>query len=211
MTGQSGNYLSATPFEIGTQITVPSGTQIAIYAHIYGEEKIAAEELLDLYQIFGDFDTYTAVAAENVWIAQRDDIIPAGVNIRVVDVSAHSTNAGADLSTHIFHGCNILVINAETGEIIDWPVKEISTMATYNSVLEEYVLRFDIDKTYDVPVFLMFNATRIANTGIRMGTTGGKQGIMLTDTGDTAFNFQIGAFVPMDQVYQYAAAYAIYN
>lgn len=202
-TNMSGNYLSGTSFELGTPIEVPSSGSVVIYSRLFAERVPGLEETLNTVATFGNFNTYTSAMAGNCWVGQTGNVIPANTNIKIVDVGIYGTAA----ESNDFPGCNILVFDATTDTVIDWPIQEATVRPVFNNLLQKYVLRFQLDKTYDVPVYLVLNAERTGGRGLLMGSRSGNgKGILMVDGTD---EINIGASATFSGAYD--IAHAIYN
>ena len=70
---------------------------------------------------------------------------------------------GASSNTTTINGINIWIVNADTGEVIEKLADNESKQVIYNDDIKEYVVRYEINKSYDYGVCFIIQATRENN------------------------------------------------
>ena len=198
---EAGNYLSGTAFDPNTPLSSTSSS-VAVLCAIYGEP--ASTDNSGYTKIASYALDAASTAAANCWIAATKQTIPANTNIGKVAVLAKGN----------ITGFNMAVVNAETNTLVEYLVTEQSQTSIYSADAAANVIEFEIDKTYDYPTYLIFNAERPNQAnGIQMksgGATPSGSGILYVDDAEgTVGSPEVGyVFTPSSS---YAIGHIIYS
>lgn len=97
--------------------------------------------------------------------------VPANTRVDVLEIAiAKATSAGQSVE-----GVDVWIGNADTGEVLEHIAEDASMTTVYSHNLGKYVLRIEIGRTYEFPVFFVIEASRKAGLGIAYGKTAGNE------------------------------------
>ena len=169
----AGNYLSGTEFEIGTAIT--SGQNYGIACSIYGTGStyVEPDDVDDMNQVVYYNETASSVMAGNCYVASKAQTIPANTEIKIMDIKVKGDK---------IEGVNVYVVNADTNIIEEMLLDEATQDSVLSTRIGSQVLRLEVNKTYNHPIYFLFNAERTGGnaTGMLM-KSGVANSLLLTD------------------------------
>ncbi len=168
----AGNYLSGTEFEIGTAITPGQAYGIACSIYGTGSTYVAPDDVDDMNQVVYYNETASSVMAGNCYVASKAQTIPANTEIKIIDIKVKGDK---------IEGANVYVVNADTNIIEEMLLNEATQDSILSTRIGSQVLRLEVNKTYDHPIYFLFNAERPnSNVGMLM-KSGVASSILLTD------------------------------
>lgn len=155
----AGNYLSGTEFEIGTAIA--PGQAYGVPCSIYGTGSIYVipDDVDDMNQVVYYNKTASSVMAGNCYVACKTQTIPANTEIKIMDIKVKGDK---------IEGVNVYVVNADTNIIEEMLLDEATQDSIMSTRIGSQVLRLEVNKTYDHPIYFLFNAERPKNSSSGM-------------------------------------------
>ena len=168
----AGNYLSGTEFAIGTPITPGSNYGIPCSIYGTGSTYVAPDDVDDMNQVAYYNETASSVMAGNCYVASKAQTIPANTEIKILDIKAK----GDQLT-----GVNVYVVNANTNIIEEMLLNEATQDTITSTRIDSQVLRLEVNKTYNHPVYFLFNAERSGGSTGMLMKSGVANSILLVD------------------------------
>ena len=197
---ESGNYLSGNEFIIGNTIT-QSSSPVAVYCSIYGEgslyEPIIPDDVDKMTQIALYNDTANSVLAGNCYVANKNQTVAENTLIKILDIMAMGGTV---------KGLNVYVVNANTDTITEMLANEQTIETTFSSKINSDVVRLTVNKTYNYPIYFMFNSERISGVGLKMANNATGSILKVDDEVKPAVGDVLSDFTSY-----YNVGHAIYN
>ena len=97
----------------------------------------------------------------NAYAGACGAVVPAGVRIDYADFEV--VGAGTD---SVVRDVNVWVVRADTGEVVEQLVENESPQVQYSGKLYAYVVRFELSKQYEYPVWLAVQCQRVNGVSI---------------------------------------------